>query len=126
MNQRIPSGVVTTTDGLTTELQRADAVNPDDIAQLWKGTTPKPFEDNDKTNDVGIVYTTQSNKIQDAVAYRLENLFWRLWANPKLQKRLSGVTLATLFMAIHESRSDNATPRSSKVGLSPCVDGMFR
>ncbi|CRG87713.1 hypothetical protein PISL3812_04733 [Talaromyces islandicus] len=95
MNQRIPSGVVATTDGLTTELQRSDTVNPDDIAQLWK------------------IYTTQSSKIQDVVACRLENLFWRLWANPRLQKRLSGVTLAALFMAIHESGSVHTTPRSS-------------
>lgn len=43
--------------------------------------------------------------MQDIMVSRLENLFWRIWGSVALQQSLTGITLATIFMAIHENSS---------------------
>lgn len=93
MTHEFPADVVRTTDKFAAELGQFNGLNVDDIAQLWRA------------------YSTQSTVVQDAVVSRLENLFWRIWGNVALQQSLTGITLATLFMAIHENPSLRMTRR---------------
>jgi Fungal protein of unknown function (DUF1752) len=85
MARDFPANVVRTTDRFAAELGQADGVNVEDIVRLWKA------------------YAAQRNVVQDAVVSRLENLFWRIWGSAALQQSLTGIALATLFMAIHEN-----------------------
>ncbi|OKL61031.1 hypothetical protein UA08_03835 [Talaromyces atroroseus] len=87
MAREFPADVVRTTDRFAAELGQVNGINVDDIARLWRA------------------YTTQQTVVQDVVVSRLENFFWRIWSNVALQQNLTGITLATLFMAIHENSS---------------------
>lgn len=40
MADGLPEGLVTHSQGITGEIDRVDRVEPEDIAQLWKGTYP--------------------------------------------------------------------------------------
>lgn len=44
MADGLPEGLVVHRQGLTGEIDRVDRVEPEDIAQLWKGTSPS-FQD---------------------------------------------------------------------------------
>lgn len=47
-----------------------------------------------------LVYGTNASINKDDVGVRLENFFWRLWANTRLLKKMDGSGLARLFASI--------------------------
>ncbi|KAE8147880.1 hypothetical protein BDV25DRAFT_159384 [Aspergillus avenaceus] len=81
----LPQGLVSTAEGVPSELDDLDVVDPDDIKRLWR------------------VYSTNPSVHEGDIGHRLENFFWRIWSSKQLCSSLDGSTLARLFLRISES-----------------------
>ncbi|KAA8647107.1 GATA-like domain-containing protein [Aspergillus tanneri] len=81
----LPKGLVSTTDDIPTELRDLNAVEIDDIIQLWK------------------VYSANPSVHGGDIGYRLENFFWRIWSSERLRRSINGFALARLFLRITEA-----------------------
>ncbi|KAI9748215.1 MAG: hypothetical protein M1815_003438 [Lichina confinis] len=85
MTTSLPEGIVTHTDSVAREIDQVDVITVDDVRRLWK------------------VYNANKHVLRRNSGGRLENLFWRIWANQgRLCRELSGSTVAKLFVSISE------------------------
>lgn len=58
-----------------------------------------------------LVYTTNTNFVDDEAGARLENFFWRIWSSSRIYETIQGPALARLFARISDgSQSIRTTP----------------
>ncbi|KAI9882971.1 MAG: hypothetical protein M1823_005275 [Watsoniomyces obsoletus] len=97
MTTSLPEGIVTHTDSIAADIDQVDIITVEDVRRLWK------------------VYSTNKNVLRHNSGWRLENLFWRIWADRgRLCGRLSGSMVARLFVQISEDSDQiRTTPRAS-------------
>ncbi|RPA83306.1 hypothetical protein BJ508DRAFT_70497 [Ascobolus immersus RN42] len=67
---------------LSDDVRKVAAVHTEELAKVWR-------------------FCTANKEVIDK-GRRYENLFWRVWASERLQKRISGHCVATIFMTIAE------------------------
>ncbi|MCJ1235848.1 hypothetical protein MMC14_003821 [Varicellaria rhodocarpa] len=91
----LPEGLVTSTEAIQGDIESVDRVAIEDIQQLWK------------------VYSTNKNLIANDVGKRLENFFWRIWGNGRIQASIRGSQVAILFHRISEGDVIRTTPTPS-------------
>ncbi|KAL4821156.1 hypothetical protein BDW67DRAFT_191921 [Aspergillus spinulosporus] len=91
----LPQGLVAVSEKVSEELDDfgLDAVDIEDIVQLWKACSTNPSA---HEGDAG---------------YRLQNFFWRIWGSKRLSSSLTGSALSRLFLQISEPAS---TPTPAK------------
>ncbi len=117
MADGLPVGLVTHRQSITGEISRADGVEPEDIAYLWKGmcshgssrASRRPHPD----APACLVYSANKAVIADGVGRRLENFFWRIWSSREVLHRMSGKQVALHFSRISEGGYFRTTPTQS-------------
>ena len=102
MADTLPHGLVSNTECVSSDLRSADHVEIEDVAKLWRGSHPSTLScaNCPCANTVNLVYTTNKITLKQGAGQRLENLFWRIWSNGRISSKISGSTLARLFIQL--------------------------
>ncbi|PGG99857.1 hypothetical protein AJ80_09279 [Polytolypa hystricis UAMH7299] len=96
MTEALPSGIISNnTQRISSDLGNTYAVDPEDIAKLWR------------------IYTTNKATLRKSAGRRLENLFWRIWGSTRILRVIRGATLAALFVNISNGYAPLLTDPSS-------------
>ncbi|KAL4750907.1 hypothetical protein BDW72DRAFT_193434 [Aspergillus terricola var. indicus] len=101
--ESLPKGLVAVSEKVPEELDDIglDAVDIEDIVQLWKA------------------YSTNPSAHEGDAGYRLQNFFWRIWSSKRLSSSLTGSALSRLFLQISEPASTPTPTNPSTTLTSP-------